>query len=936
MRDKKIFKRSRIAVSVAATLSFGAMTIPQLSQALGTLPGFGDHPNKYLIAWMGDQMLDGNNVSPLDGLVGVPDGTLPDADFVAVINADPFCVDGACDTEYGEVVNTAEMPASLDASTPTGLNEGHLLSESVNFVNNAIDLVVGGDGTGSVYPTNPNFLGVTLNDPEDIMGGVPNAADPNSHLVAPVSILNESHHMNVKHLIHPATGARNIYPSGLISANTFGCDITDPMNIKASPGSDTSDFLADAFSARSKNNLCGLTVAAADVTDFSGTDDLLPFGGGHLIATFMGAKGTYNPVIGGSSRPSLPPVLTTPGGLVELDGFATGPAAVVGQYVAIPTAPVAGHGTFSVGPDSGTNVGPRSLTNFPSYTAMYASAADGEMLGPKRYQPRKQTRFGGQEADGWPVGGDTLDSTALRLDGVVPFNNLARDGGGQAEGGDTGLLAHPHGIGIRPDLSNAAGGQGIVMASDYADPVSLALTGSGAGPGTSSQDLGTTARFWNMSNMAAGPYAISQMPDGPRVEENQIHEEPEGLMAMAVTNRKSHKGAFVASMCGGAIYYSSDITVAAPEFKIVYDFGACVGASVFTVTRNDRYLVIPISGIQTDQHPATNGGGGADPIHDRDFPGEHDMRIVTLSVRNLLAAGDSYTCDAAEVAHWDNTGVAPNIDVFGNAGTEGPASGAGVHPIEGVGGTHPYIDRFGDNPYTEAGNGNGSNPKGDYWPNNGEADCPFVADVVYTDGLGQDGLPGTADDHPDNETSRGGPHYVAHDDRERYAATSHYFVDLREFAISTILGDEVNGNPAGDIDTLLGALGLGRFDDVSHAYPPGVWSAGGVDAPGGLAHVKVRNGAPISGEPGNGLPGTGSIGDDTICMMKLNRWTGSLDLDPDFNKAQVAGAGPTGCIDMDFGDAGQTWPQNGAGDGQRAELAGNATPHAITFITVNR
>ena len=54
------------------------------------------------------------------------------------------------------------------------------------------------------------------------------------------------------------------------------------------------------------------------------------------------------------------------------------------------------------------------------------------------------------------------------------------------------------------------------MTSDYADPVSLALTGSGEGPGTSAQDLGTTVRFWDVGNLSKGPYAVAQMPDGPR------------------------------------------------------------------------------------------------------------------------------------------------------------------------------------------------------------------------------------------------------------------------------------------------------------------------------------------------------------------------------------------------------------------------------------
>ena len=38
-------------------------------------------------------------------------------------------------------------------------------------------------------------------------------------------------------------------------------------------------------------------------------------------------------------------------------------------------------------------------------------------------------------------------------------------------------------------------------------------------------------------------------------------------MAMRVTHNHGHKGMFVASMCGGALYYSPDITVMKPDVQ---------------------------------------------------------------------------------------------------------------------------------------------------------------------------------------------------------------------------------------------------------------------------------------------------------------------------------------------------------------------------------
>ncbi len=843
-----LFKRTATAMGVAAALSAGTLGVSQQANALGFFPGF-NTAHKYLVVWMGDQMLDGVNVSPLDAIV-FPDGTdgnppdgvvdgpadlnnlggvsalpgaMPDADFLAVIDAEPSS------PTYGQIVNTAEMPIVLDQ---------HLLSETENFVDNALDIVAGGDGSGTGGGTIPGAGDYTAKF-GDILGEV-------NGILAPSSILNESHHMNVQHVIG-ADGSRNIYPAGLISANIFGCDITDPLNIKPSAGT-TTDLLGRT------NNFCGLSISGKDVVNYSGTDDLLPMGGGHLIATYMGAKGTFVP---GSI--TLPPTLTTPGGLVEID---TATNTVVAEYTAIPSAPLPNAGTF----------------------------ADGSpMLGPKRYAPRTQIVLGSVDGNGNPVPGPLAGAGV----GLGPDTGAVDLPNGINEGPDTGLLAHPHGVGIRPDLPNPMGGQGIIMASDYADPVSLALTGSGEGPQTSAQNLGTTIRLWDMDNMAAGPYAVVEMPDGPRHEDNQIHEENEGLMAMAMTNRRAHKGAFVASMCGGSIFYSPDVTVQVPEFRNVYDFGACTGASVFTVTRNDRYLIVPLSGIQTDVSPPAAAGG--DPVHDRDYAGEHSMRVVALDIKNLLAAGTAHTCNDSS---YEMDGVTPaavskwsedpgTLTPLGEPLTLGP-SGVLGHPEHTSG------------PMAAAYSATG------YWPNNGSPDCPTIASVVYYDGNGADGIPGTADDHPDAETTRGGPHFVVHDELERYVATSNYFVDLREYAIA-------------DTGTLKAALGL------LDAYVPGTGftAAGttggnGTPAPGGLGGLLGQT---------NVLPGTGSVGDDTICMMKLNRWTGSLTLDTSFNAGD--NTSPQGCIDPDFGDSGKSWPAAGA----RAAGAGNATPHAMTFVT---
>ena len=856
-----IHKRRLVSISVSAALTAG-MVITADVQARA-------NKDKYLIAWMGDQMLDGNNHSPLDGVLGLPAGTLPDADFIGVIDADPRS------PSYGEMVNTAVMPAVYGA---------HALSDTDDFVDEALDLSLQLASTGVTLPGGLADAGLSPSVQGDILGGVPNFNFPNNGLPevvpAPSSVLNEPHHHSVRPWVAP-DGSVNAYYGGLISSNVFGCDITDPMNIKPSPGTTPEDIPLHGPG----DQVCGLSATGRDSL-FSGADDLEYNTANQMYyTTMMGAGGSfagaYSPP--STSGASLPPLLTTPGGVMVFDPSTD---SVVTEVSAVPQQSVYGHGHYANGTP---------------------------MLGPKRYAPRKQINFGGVDGNGECTPGDLVTELGvsafnLCVPGVTPHNQIGADTGnvdldaGINEGPDTGLLAHPHGIGLRTDLrgriADADGNivgrtRGILMTSDYADPVSLALQSPGQGAEGSHQNFGTTIRLWDLSNVDDGPYQVIQMPDGPRHEFNQVQEEPEGLMAMRVTHGTSgSKGAFVSSMNGGVLYYSPDITVAKPEFKAVYDFGACTGASVFTITQDDKHLFLPISGMQM----------AGDPVFERDYAGQHQGRIAVLDIERLLSKGKRHNCDMAPAAAWDNSG--PDSPL-GQPETVGPA---GIV-------------------YHNAGD---LMDGGVVWPNNGGSDCPKLVDQVNLSGVGEDGVLGTADDHPDSETTRGGPHFTTHDRNDKYVATSNYFVDLREFAIK-------------DVDLLLSALGVNHGFDNSNsqsgvnAYPPGGPGKCDPNDPStlpncpqgglGLAHHALG----VDGGFGNTLPGLGSIGDDTICMMRWNKKRSNLILDRRFNDGVVKDGvpddgSPVGCNDMDFGDLGKQWP------GTRHPLAGNATPHGMSFI----
>src|ERR1700751_594226 len=97
---------------------------------------------------------------------------------------------------------------------------------------------------------------------------------------------------------------------------------------------------------------------------------------------------------------------------------------------------------------------------------------------------------------------------------------------------DTGLLAHPHGIDIRKDLN-------LLVTSDFADPLSLATAATVEGI---TEDCGTTVRFWDLSNLEAGPTAIAQVPVGNGREALVESNAPEGVMSVALTHLHEHRG----------------------------------------------------------------------------------------------------------------------------------------------------------------------------------------------------------------------------------------------------------------------------------------------------------------------------------------------------------------------------------------------------------
>jgi hypothetical protein len=216
---------------------------------------------------------------------------------------------------------------------------------------------------------------------------------------------------------------------------------------------------------------------------------------------------------------------------------------------------------------------------------------------------------------------------------------------------DTGLLAHPHGLDFRQDLN-------VLVTTDYADPLTMALSPDLYGI---TEDCGTTVRFWDLSDLKAGPTAIAQVPVGDGREGLFRNNAPEGVMQVALAHLHEHKGVFASTMGGGSIWYAPDATAAQPEFRMVYRIGPGSAAPVFFITPDDRFLVQPIQGVWSP----------GDAVYNRDYPGEHSRRVLVLDIQKLLRARTLVKCAAPPVVT-DANGIIQRIPTRNNGAEDCP------------------------------------------------------------------------------------------------------------------------------------------------------------------------------------------------------------------------------------------------------------------------
>jgi hypothetical protein len=343
-----------------------------------------------------------------------------------------------------------------------------------------------------------------------------------------------------------------------------------------------------------------------------------------------------------------------------------------------------------------------------------------------------------------------------------------------------------------------------------------------------------------------------------------------------------------------------------PYWRAVYDVGPCTGVSYFTISDDDRFLVLPISGIESPK--SIDAAGSID--FDRDYPREHSRRLLTVDIRPLIAKGKADTASTQIACDY------PEADPSRTANTSLGIKAKRADLSGGVSGVFNVLKH-----------------------NNEADDCPRIRGAIGQFETGPNGV-GAATTASSN-TSQPGVGYI------RLAEAVTEVRALTPLAI-IVTDEHAGGEPSGTG----GAPGSGNLNSLQNLYTHGGPHFTNIDRVGyqatpsneggykdltpnalGLPRDQVVGKPLVSGTdrfvfiqyfvelnhvP---LPGTGSDGDRTVCLGKFDRTTGATVLDTSFTDELLG----TPCLDFDSAarDA-WLWP------GERG-AKGGAKPHSAIF-----
>lgn len=145
--------------------------------------------------------------------------------------------------------------------------------------------------------------------------------------------------------------------------------------------------------------------------------------------------------------------------------------------------------------------------------------------------------------------------------------------------------ANPHGIALKTDINR-------LVTSDFGVPITLFFSFDFYDIATH-----TSVRIWDLENRQL--LHRIELPEGPRFAATGDPKERANFAVMEVgfLNGPGKTGFFASAMGGGGLFYCPDATAAAPECHLVYDYGYDSGPGAIAITKDDRFLIQPLSTV---------------------------------------------------------------------------------------------------------------------------------------------------------------------------------------------------------------------------------------------------------------------------------------------------------------------------------------------------
>lgn len=187
--------------------------------------------------------------------------------------------------------------------------------------------------------------------------------------------------------------------------------------------------------------------------------------------------------------------------------------------------------------------------------------------------------------------------------GVVEFDGQGKVVDVFAAGDD--VTANPHGVAVKDDINR-------LVTTGFGVPITLFVA-------QRFDQIATHANVRIFDRTTHELLHVVQLPTGARFAasgNDPVQRENYAVMEVGFLNRPGATGFFASAMGGGGLFYCPDATSGDPQCSLVFDYGFNSGPGRMLITRDDRFMIQPMTTIGL-------GGGTA-------------KRIVVLDIRDPM------------------------------------------------------------------------------------------------------------------------------------------------------------------------------------------------------------------------------------------------------------------------------------------------------------